>query len=231
MPERPERTRRVLVTGSSSGIGSAIARKLNDDGWIVVGLDIHAAENAPWLHDQIIADLSRPVDFALKLEPHAPFLALVHSAGFMRTAPLESLDPEDGRAMWSLHVQALTVLAKQLVPAMPEGGRLLAIGSRTSRGAAGRSQYAAAKAAIVALVRSWAIELAPRGITANVIAPAATQTPMLADPARAGVRPVLPPIGRHIEPSEIAAYAAFILSPDAGAITGQELLICGGSSL
>ena len=63
------------------------------------------------------------------------------------------------------------------------------------------------------------------------IAPAATATPMLTSGARAAVAPVLPPIGRYIEPREIAAYAAFILSADAAAITGQELLICGGASL
>ncbi|MBA4338148.1 MAG: oxidoreductase [Hyphomonas sp.] len=231
MLDHPTPARRVLVTGSSSGIGSAIAKRLHGEGWTVIGLDIVAAESAPWLHAQIIADLTQLQDLEQKVTPHSPFLALVHSAGFMRTAPLESLDTEDGRAMWSVHVQGLTVLAKLLVPAMPAGGRVLAIGSRTSRGAAGRSQYAAAKSAINALIRSWAIELAPRGITANVISPAATETPMLSDPSRAGVRPVLPPIGRYVDSAEIAAYASFILSPEAGAITGQELLICGGSSL
>jgi NAD(P)-dependent dehydrogenase (short-subunit alcohol dehydrogenase family) len=114
---------------------------------------------------------------------------------------------------------------------MGPGGRILAIGSRTSAGAASKSQYAACKAAVTALIRSWAIELAGQGVTANVIAPAATATPMLTSDARAGVAPVLPPIGRYIEPGEIAAYAAFILSADAAAITGQDLLICGGASL
>jgi 3-oxoacyl-[acyl-carrier protein] reductase len=157
--------------------------------------------------------------------------ALVHAAGFMRVGDLCELDPADGDAMWAVHVRALTVLAQGLCPQMSAGGRLLAIGSRTSTGAARRSQYAAVKAALTALVRSWAIELAVRGITANIIAPAATATAMLSAGERADVAPVLPPIGRFIEPSEIAAYAAFILSADAAAITGQHLLICGGASL
>ena len=114
--------------------------------------------------------------------------------------------------MWAVHVRALTLLASALAPAMGAGGRIVAIGSRTSAGAAGRSQYAASKAAITALVRSWAIELAGRGITANVIAPAATATPMLTAGSRAGVAPMLPPIGRYIQPEEIAAYVAFLLS-------------------
>ncbi|MBV8696989.1 MAG: SDR family oxidoreductase, partial [Bradyrhizobium sp.] len=92
-------------------------------------------------------------------------------------------------------------------------------------------QYAASKAALVAMARSWAAELAPRGITVNVVAPAATETPMLNDPSRGDVPPKLPPIGRFIRPDEIAAAVGFLLSPEAGAITGQQLVICGGSSL
>ncbi|WP_334538530.1 SDR family oxidoreductase [Bradyrhizobium sp. AZCC 2230] len=74
-------------------------------------------------------------------------------------------------------------------------------------------------------------ELAPRGITVNVVAPAATETPMLKDPTRANVAPKLPPIGRFIQPEEVAAAVAFLLSGEAAAITGQQLVICGGSSL
>jgi NAD(P)-dependent dehydrogenase (short-subunit alcohol dehydrogenase family) len=133
--------------------------------------------------------------------------------------------------MWAVHVRALVLLAQALAPGMERGGRILAIGSRTSAGAAGKSQYAASKAAVTALIRSWAIELAPRGVTANVIAPAATATAMTGAPERREVPVSVPPIGRLIEPAEIAAYAAFILSPEADAITGQELLICGGASL
>jgi NAD(P)-dependent dehydrogenase (short-subunit alcohol dehydrogenase family) len=114
---------------------------------------------------------------------------------------------------------------------MPDGGRIVLIGSRTASGAAGRSQYAASKAALLAMARSWALELAPRGITANVVAPAATDTPMLHDPARSALPPRLPPIGRFIRPEEVAATTAFLLGPEAGAITGQQIVICGGSSL
>jgi NAD(P)-dependent dehydrogenase (short-subunit alcohol dehydrogenase family) len=65
----------------------------------------------------------------------------------------------------------------------------------------------------------------------NVVAPAATETPMLADPSRSSVAPKLPPIGRYIKVEEVAATVCFLLSPDAAAITGQQLVICGGSSL
>ena len=81
------------------------------------------------------------------------------------------------------------------------------------------------------MVRSWAMELAPRGITANVVAPGATETPMLTQPGREASNPVMPPIGRLIKPQEVAALVGFLLQPEAGAITGQEMVMCGGASL
>jgi NAD(P)-dependent dehydrogenase (short-subunit alcohol dehydrogenase family) len=157
--------------------------------------------------------------------------ALVHAAGVLRVGTLGELDPELGAAMWRLHVHAATLLADALVPDMGPGGRVVLIGSRVAAGAAGRSQYAASKAAMVGLARSWAIELAPRNITVNVVAPGATETPMLLDPARSQSAPRLPPIGRFVQPDEIAALTAFLLSPEAGAITGQQIVVCGGASL
>lgn len=220
----------ALVTGSRSGIGAAIARRLAAGGWSVIGVDLTADPDAAHFAAQNTADLTDAGQVAALLAELPPVRALVHAAGFMRTGRLDELNPADGAAMWAIHVQALTRLAQGLLPAMPPGGRLVAIGSRTSAGAAGRSQYAASKAAMVGLVRSWAIELAPRGITCNVVAPAATATPLLTSRDRT-VAPITPPIGRFIEPDEIAAYVAFLLSPDAAAITGQELLVCGGASL
>ena len=133
--------------------------------------------------------------------------------------------------MWATHIGAATVFADVLAPRMRDGGRIVLIGSRAASGVAQRSQYAAVKAALVGLARSWAIELAPRAITVNVVAPAATDTPFLHDPQRASSAPKKPPIGRFVKPEEVAALTAFLLSPEAAAITGQQIVICGGSSL
>ena len=221
----------AVVTGVSSGIGAAIAARLLRDGWSVTGLSrTNPGQHAPGFSHRAV-DLLDPTQRPAALEGLRPVTALVHAAGLMRAGSLGALDAEAGRTLWRLHVEAASLLADRLVPEMPDGGRIVLIGSRTASGAAGRSQYAASKAALVAMARSWALELAPRGITANVVAPAATETPMLRDPARSDTPPRLPPIGRFVTPEEVAAATAFLLGPEAGAITGQQIVICGGSSL
>jgi len=221
----------AVVTGASSGIGLAIVNRLLAEGWQVLGL----SRQAPAIDHPHFA--WRSVDLADReatdavLSGIGPIDALVHAAGFMRTAPVGELDLDDGQAMWRLHVEAAMQLVDRLLPTLGDGGRIVLIGSRTMSGAVGRSQYAATKAALSGLVRSWAMELAPRRITVNLIAPGATDTPMLRDPRRSGTPPVTPPLGRFVKPEEVAAYTAFILGSEAGAVTGQTLLICGGASL
>ncbi len=225
--------RHALVTGSSSGIGAACARHLLALGWQVTGLDMQPPTLDHPRFRALTADLRDAVALNRALDSVAGANALVHAAGLLRTGRIEQLDPEDGLAMWHLHVDATTRLAQRLLPAMAAAGhgRVVLIGSRVARGIAGRSQYAASKAALVALARSWAAEVVRQGVTVNVVSPAATNTAMLGDPARQDTPPKLPPRGRLIEADEVAAAVGFLLSPQAAAITGQELVLCGGASL
>lgn len=224
---------RAVVTGTSSGIGRAVAQALLAQGWRVSGLDVAPAsiDHAGFEHRAV--DLTGADALARTAAECAGAQALVHAAGVLRTGALGALQPHDAELMWRLHVDAASALANALAPAMAQAGfgRIVLVGSRVARGSAGRSQYAATKAALVALARSWAMELAPSGVTVNVVAPAATRTAMLQDPARQSVRPQLPPIGRLIEPEEVALLVAYLLSPAAGAITGQAIAVCGGASL
>jgi NAD(P)-dependent dehydrogenase (short-subunit alcohol dehydrogenase family) len=230
-PDAGSKPRHAVVTGASSGIGRAVVDRLLAEGWRVTGLcRTPAAEKVDGL-TIVPVDVADFAQLATVCDALEPADALVHAAGFMRTAPLGQLSIDDASAMWRLHVEAAMFLADRLAPSMPEGGRIVLIGSRTANGAATRSQYAATKAALVGMARSWAAELAPRRITVNVVAPGATDTPFLRDPARAQTPPKMPPIGRFVAPEEVAALTAFLLGEGAGAITGQQIVMCGGASL
>lgn len=221
------------MTGSSAGIGAAIAHTLLAQGWAVTGMDRATASiaHAGYRHVQIDLADGTATETAARAAEGAE--AFVHAAGVLRVAPLGRLKPEDGALMWQLHVDALSRIANILLPAMARAGqgRVVLIGSRVASGVAGRSQYAATKAAMLALARSWAAEVVAQGVTVNVVSPAATRTGMLADPARQTEQPKLPPMGRLIEPNEIAALVGFLLSPAAAPITGQDIRVCGGASL
>ncbi len=231
--------RAAIITGTSSGIGLAIARRLLADGWQVLGLDRAPATRLDEQFTSVAVDLAEgrqidsAIDAAISLLKGRSPEALVHAAGMLRVGPLGTLDSANGELMWRVHVDAATRLADRFLPAMQAAGRgrMVLVGSRVSSGMAGRSQYAATKAALVSLARSWAAESMPAGVTVNVVSPAATDTPMLVDPARSGTVAILPPIGRLIQPEEVAALVAFLLSPEAAAITGQDIALCGGSSV
>ena len=225
--------RRAIVTGSSSGIGKAIAQSLLAEGWRVIGMDISPPSIA---HDAFTAarvDLCDGNAGEAAAASAGRVDALIHAAGVLRVGALGAMKPSDAELMWRLHVDSIARIANIVVPRMVAAGsgRVVLIGSRVAQGKAARSQYAATKAALVAFARSWASEVVAAGVTVNVVSPAATQTAMSDDPARATEKPVLPPMGRLIQPGEIAALVAFLLSPPAAAITGQDINICGGSSL
>jgi NAD(P)-dependent dehydrogenase (short-subunit alcohol dehydrogenase family) len=230
MTGEPQLGRVAVVSGASSGIGSAIVARLLEDGWSVIGLARSRVEDRPGFRS-LQVDVSDFAKLRSALAGISDVQAIVHAAGMMHTAPVGALDEANGAAMWAVHVGAAQVIVDALAPTMNDGGRIVLIGSRTATGAAGRSQYAATKAALVGMARSWAAELVTRQITVNIVAPAATATPMLADPNRVGTPPKIPPIGRLVAPEEVAGLTAFLLGPFAGTITGQQIVICGGSSL
>lgn len=218
----------VLVTGVSSGIGAAITARLLADGRRVTGISRRDPQITDPAFTWFPADLTQPGHIA---DLGTGFDAIVHAAGLLRSAPLGQLSAADGENMWRVHVLAAETLVDALVDDLPDGARIVLIGSRTMTGTAGKSQYTATKAAMLAMARSWAAELAGRSITVNVVAPGPTDTPMLDDPGRRHTPPKVPPLGRLVDPTEVAGLVGFLLGPDARSITGQALIIDGGASL
>lgn len=224
------RDRTALVTGCSSGIGQAIAVRLLAEGWSVFGLSRTRTELSPGFRWRA-ADLADARSVGAAVRDLPPLDAVVHAAGVQHTEVLGELDPAALREMFDVHVAGAAALCDAVIDDVPDGGRILLLGSRTASGAPGKSQYAATKAALLGLARSWAQELAPRRITVNVLSPGPTDTPMLRDPRRAGMPPVVPPLGALVDPDDVAALAAFLLGPHGGSITGQNHVVCGGASL
>lgn len=223
--------RHALVTGASSGIGLSICQALLAQGWQVIGLSRRAPEDLGPGFTHVAVDLLDEAALEAALAPLPAPDALIHAAGVLRVGDHTQMSRADGIQMWRLHLDVAAQLVQRFAAHMPDGGRIVLIGSRVAAGAKGKALYAASKAALTGFARSIAAELAPRGITVNIVAPAATDTPMLRDPARQGVGPDFPPIGRFVLPTEVAGTAAFLLSDAAASMTGQTLIICGGASL
>jgi 3-oxoacyl-[acyl-carrier protein] reductase len=202
--------RHAIVSGASSGIGEAICQRLLRDGWRVTGLSRRAPSWKEPLFQHRSPDLSQ-TDSIAEVVSDLSADAIIHAAGMMRAAPLGTLDPAISAQLWRLHVEVAERMVDGMLPRLSDDGRIVLIGSRAATGIAGRSQYSAGKAALVAMARAWAQELLPRRITVNVVAPGTTDAAMLRDPARANNAPKIPPIGRLITPEEVAALACFLL--------------------
>lgn len=219
----------VVVTGASSGIGRAVAARLVSDGVPVLALSRREPdlEGVTWR----ACDLADPAAIGVAVAGAGPVRGVVHAAGFQESGRLDELDAAAGERMYAVHVTAAVTLVQAVLPDLVDGGRVVLLGSRTADGVAGKSLYAASKAALRGLARSWAAELAPRGVTVNVVEPGPTRTPMLQDPRRSATPVRVPPLGRLVEPDEVADLVAFLLGPSGAMVTGQHWRICGGASL
>jgi len=182
--------------------------RLLNGGWTMLGVSGQpglSGERFRWIE----ADLLQLAAVAHISQTASQLDAIICAAGVQHTAPPRALDHGFGRQMWQLHVDGPTRLVDALVPRLVDGGRVVVIGSRTSSGAAGKSQYAATKAAVAGLTRSWAMGLARR-ITVDVVAPGPTETAMLEDLARVSTPPRLPPPDRYVQPDEVAGVVALL---------------------
>ena len=231
----------AVVTGGSAGIGKAICESLLADGYEVISLARRTSGiDHPKIHDIEVDLMDRAAteqaakDVARRFE----VTTIIHNAGVIRPALLPEVQLTDIDALVNLHWAAALLLVQACLPTMKERkfGRILLMSSRAALGAQTRTAYSATKSGMLGLARTWALELAPHGITVNVVAPGPVHTEMFYDVIPAGSEreqklAASIPVGRIGEAADVARAVSFFIHPDAGFITGQSLYVCGGASI
>ncbi|GAA1563613.1 3-oxoacyl-ACP reductase FabG1 [Dactylosporangium maewongense] len=230
--------RTVLITGGSSGIGLAIARRLTADGHNVA-VTFNTSEPPPGLlavkcdttDATSIDEAIREVELA---PAHGPVEVLVCSAGVTADQLLMRMSPEALEKVLSTNLIGPMLAAQRTLKQMMlrRWGRIIFIGSAAGlRGAAGQTNYAASKAGLIGVARSLAREHGAHGITANVIAPGLTDTAMVSrtlgsDRVTKMISEIpVPRIGR---PEEVAAAVSWLAGEYSGYVTGQVIAVDGG---
>lgn len=235
----------ALVTGGSRSIGAAIAKRLAADG-AAVALTYSAS---PAKAEAVVAEIEAKGGKAVAIaadagDPAAVRAAvsrtvevfggidiLVNNAGIALGGPIEEITFADYERMIAVNVTGAFVATQEAVRRMKPGGRIVHIGSSMARYAAfpTASLYTLTKGALSGFNRSLARDLGPKGITANIVNPGPTDTDM--NPDGGPVSKIVGPgmaVGRYGKPAEIASAVAYLASPEAGFITGAELMTDGG---
>jgi NAD(P)-dependent dehydrogenase (short-subunit alcohol dehydrogenase family) len=185
-----------------------------------------------------LADAGAAREALWALAAEAPATTLVHCAGAIREAPLERATLEDLAALTNLHLGAAFSMVQANLAVMKQArfGRIVLVSSRAILGLAQRTAYAATKAGMLGMARTWALELAPFGITANVVAPGPIADTEMFDQVVASEEKLAAitraiPVGRPGTPADVARAVLFFASPEASFVTGQTLYVCGGTSI
>jgi 3-oxoacyl-[acyl-carrier protein] reductase len=238
MSERPV----AIVTGGSAGIGQNICRRLIDAGYEVVSL---ARRRPQWSHKALhgvevdLTDASATEQAAASIAKQFTVGTVIHNAGAIRANLLPNVKPKDLHDLTQLHLGAAILIVQAVLPGMRERvfGRIVLISSRAALGLQTRTSYSATKAGMVGMARTWALELAPSGITVNVVAPGPiADTEMFREVIPAGSERELAlaktiPVGRLGRGDDVARAVMFFADPENSFVTGQLLYVCGGTSV
>ena len=229
----------ALVIGGVGGIGGAISHKFASEGAQVYATSRKGGEASQTGNTDgirvIQADASDKADLQRVLEhirsEQDQINVLVINAGLSEYAPLDDISEDHFDRTFGLNVRSLVFAAQGAVDLMQSAGTIVLIGSIAGDiGTKGYGVYGATKAAVRSFTRTWANELAPKGIRVNVVSPGPTDTAMMAS-ASQQVREALSsmiPLGRMGRPEEVAAAALFLASEESSFTTGAELAVDGG---
>jgi len=233
----------ALVTGGSRGIGQAICLRLASQG---AGIVLHynrskaaAGKVASTINGKVRlahADLSAPAEIKSMFDDlrDVKLDFLINNAGIWKNTPLGSTPVEVMDELLDTNLRGPFCVTQSALPLLKDGGRIVNVSSVAGRTgvAGGRSLYGAVKAAMDSLTRNWALELAPRGILVNAVAPGYVTTDMTADhfsdPAIFQRAMERHPLGRMGTPDDVADVVAFLCSDQARFITGQSINVSGG---
>jgi 3-oxoacyl-[acyl-carrier protein] reductase len=232
----------AIVTGGSGGIGAAVAKGLLERGYRVVSL---ALDKPDWSHPRLegravdLFDVEATEAVAAEIARDHHVTHIVHNAGVIRPNPVEQAKAADIAALAQLHLAAPLALLSAVLPQMKAAGfgRVVLISSRAALGAQGRTAYSATKAGMIGMGRTWALELAPFGVTVNIVAPGPIQgTHMFHEIIQPGSERETAlanaiPVKRLGKPEDVANAVLFFASGEASFITGQVLYVCGGASV
>ncbi len=237
--------RQVFITGASRGIGAAIARKLGVEGYRVwlhfrsredaareVARSITAAGGPePLLTQFDLADRATATDTVRRLvETEGAPDALVCNAGVNRDGLFVFTDDASWDEVIDTNLTGFFAVAKPVVKAMlrRRSGRVVLLSSiAAQRGSPGQVNYAASKGGLISAARSLALEVAPRGVTVNVVSPGLVETEMLKDAPLAQLMPLIP-LSRLGTPEEVAHVVGYLCSEESAYMTGQVLSVNGG---
>jgi 3-oxoacyl-[acyl-carrier protein] reductase len=232
----------AVVTGASTGIGAEICRQMLAADYEVVALGLGRPAQ---VHERLRAvevdllDRAATGQAAKEIASQFPVSHIVHNAGVIRPALLPDVKLDDLDALTQLHLGAAISITQAVLPSMKQAhfGRIVLISSRGALGLQTRSAYSATKAGIIGMARTWALELAADGITANVIAPGPIgDTEMFRGviPANSEREKALAdaiPVKRLGRSDDVARAVMFFCDRANGFVTGQTLYVCGGSSV